>query len=110
MSRSTPNDLPDKRDQQFHHHYGFVITGNLNERRPVYGNHVCSPPTGYMADVNRILPTTLKLKEGTAPRQAFKKTLSLPTSLPHELLKIEKKKNRPPDDQIGKEKKQPPLR
>jgi polyphosphate kinase len=79
-----------KRINNFTIHYGFVSTGNLNEKTArVYGDHcLLTSDRHIMADVNRIFNYLENWKEGTAPLKACKMLIPCPTSLRHELLKM----------------------
>ena len=79
-----------KRINNFTIHYGFVSTGNLNEKTArVYGDHcLLTSDRHIMADVNRIFNYLENWKEGTAPLKACKTLIPCPTSLRHELLKM----------------------
>lgn len=79
-----------KRINNFTIHYGFVSTGNLNEKTArVYGDHCLLTSNRHiMADVNRIFNYLENWKEGTAPLKACKTLIPCPTGLRHELLKM----------------------
>jgi len=79
-----------KRINNFTIHYGFVSTGNLNERTSkVYGDHcLLTSDRHIMADVNRVFNYLEKWKEGTAPLKACNTLVLCPISLRHELLKM----------------------
>jgi polyphosphate kinase len=79
-----------KRINNFTIHYGFVSTGNLNEKTArVYGDHcLLTSDRHIMADVNRIFTYLEKWKEGTAPLKACKTLIPCPTSLRRELVKM----------------------
>jgi polyphosphate kinase len=79
-----------KRINNFTIHYGFVSTGNLNEKTArVYGDHcLLTSDRHIMADVNRIFNYLENWKEGTAPLKACKMLIPCPISLRHELLKM----------------------
>src|SRR5580693_9365729 len=79
-----------KRINNFTIHYGFVSTGNLNEKTArIYGDHCLLTSDRYiMADVNRIFNYLEKWKEGTAPLKACKTLIPCPTSLRRELVKM----------------------
>ncbi len=79
-----------KRINNFTIHYGFVSTGNLNEKTArVYGDHcLLTADRHIMADVNRIFNYLERWKEGTAPLKACKTLIPCPTSLRRELLKM----------------------
>jgi len=79
-----------KRINNFTIHYGFVSTGNLNEKTAkLYGDHcLLTADRHIMADVNRIFTYLEKWKEGTAPLKACKTLIPCPTSLRRELVKM----------------------
>jgi polyphosphate kinase len=79
-----------KRINNFTIHYGFVSTGNLNEKTArVYGDHcLLTSDRHIMADVNRIFNYLEKWKEGPAPLKACKTLIPCPTSLRRELVKM----------------------
>ena len=79
-----------KRINNFTIHYGFVSTGNLNEKTAkVYGDHcLLTSDRHIMADVNRIFTYLEKWKEGTSPLKACKMLIPCPTSLRRELIKM----------------------
>lgn len=79
-----------KRINNFTIHYGFVSTGNLNEKTArVYGDHcLLTSDRGIMADVNRIFTYFENYKEGTAPLKGCKHLIPCPTSLRRELVKM----------------------
>jgi polyphosphate kinase len=79
-----------KRINNFTIHYGFVSTGNLNEKTArVYGDHCLLTSNRHvMADVNRIFNYLENYKEGTAPLKACKTLIPCPTSLRRELVKM----------------------
>jgi polyphosphate kinase len=79
-----------KRINNFTIHYGFVSTGNLNEKTArVYGDHCLLTSNRHiMADVNRIFTYLEKWKEGQAPLKACKTLIPCPTSLRRELVKM----------------------
>ena len=79
-----------KRINNFTIHYGFVSTGNLNEKTArVYGDHcLLTSDRHIMADVNRIFNYLEKWKEGPAPLKACKTLIPCPTSLRRELEKM----------------------
>jgi polyphosphate kinase len=79
-----------KRINNFTIHYGFVSTGNLNEKTArLYGDHcLLTSDRHIMADVNRIFTYLEKWKEGTAPLKACKTLIPCPTSLRRELVKM----------------------
>jgi polyphosphate kinase len=71
-------------------HYGFVSTGNLNERTStVYGDHCLLTSDRFiMADVNRIFNYLENPKEGDKFLKACKTLIPCPTSLRRELYKL----------------------
>lgn len=71
-------------------HYGFVSTGNLNEKTAtVYGDHLILTSNRYiMADVNRIFTYLEKWKEGTQLLKACKTIIPCPVGLRRELNKL----------------------
>jgi polyphosphate kinase len=79
-----------KRINNFTIHYGFVSTGNLNEKTArVYGDHcLLTSDRHIMADVNRIFNYLEKWKEGPGPLKACKILIPCPTSLRRELVKM----------------------
>jgi polyphosphate kinase len=79
-----------KRINNFTIHYGFVSTGNLNEKTArVYGDHcLLTSDRHIMADVNRIFTYLENWKEGAAPLKACKTLIPCPTSLRRELIKM----------------------
>jgi polyphosphate kinase len=79
-----------KRINNFTIHYGFVSTGNLNEKTArLYGDHcLLTSDRHIMADVNRIFTYLEKWKEGTAPLKACKTLIPCPTTLRRELVKM----------------------
>lgn len=79
-----------KRINNFTIHYGFVSTGNLNEKTArLYGDHcLLTADRHIMADVNRIFTYLEKWKEGTMPLKACKTLIPCPTSLRRELVKM----------------------
>lgn len=79
-----------KRINNFTIHYGFVSTGNLNEKTAkLYGDHCLLTANRHiMADVNRIFNYLEKWKEGTAPLKACTTLIPCPTSLRRELVKM----------------------
>jgi polyphosphate kinase len=70
-------------------HYGFVSTGNLNERTStVYGDHCLLTSDRFiMADVNRIFNYLENPKDGARFLKACKTLIPCPTSLRRELYK-----------------------
>src|SRR6202044_816591 len=79
-----------KRINNFTIHYGFVSTGNLNEKAArMYGDHcLLTSDRHIMADVNRIFNYLEKWKEGTTPLKACKMLIPCPTSLRREIVKM----------------------
>jgi polyphosphate kinase len=79
-----------KRINNFTIHYGFVSTGNLNEKTArLYGDHcLLTSDRHIMADVNRIFTYLEKWKEGHAPLKACKTLIPCPTSLRREIEKM----------------------
>ena len=79
-----------KRINNFTIHYGFVSTGNLNEKTArMYGDHcLLTSDRHIMADVNRIFNYLEKWKEGTAPLKACKTLIPCPTGLRREIVKM----------------------
>ncbi|HET6255997.1 MAG TPA: polyphosphate kinase 1 [Puia sp.] len=79
-----------KRINNFTIHYGFVSTGNLNEKTAkMYGDHcLLTSDRHIMADVNRIFTYLEKWKEGQAPLKACTTLIPCPTSLRRELVKM----------------------
>lgn len=79
-----------KRINNFTIHYGFVSTGNLNEKTArVYGDHCLLTSDRFiMADVNRIFNYLENWKDGTGPLKACKALIPCPTGLRKELLKM----------------------
>lgn len=79
-----------KRINNFTIHYGFVSTGNLNEKTAkVYGDHcLLTSDRHIMADVNRIFNYLEHWKEGPEPLKACKTLIPCPTSLRRELMKM----------------------
>lgn len=79
-----------KRQNNHTIHYGFVSTGNLNEKTStVYGDHCLLTSDRYiMADVNRIFNYLEKPKEGAKFLKACKTLIPCPTGLRRELNKL----------------------
>ncbi|HXD79822.1 MAG TPA: polyphosphate kinase 1 [Puia sp.] len=79
-----------KRINNFTIHYGFVSTGNLNEKTArLYGDHcLLTADRHIMADVNRIFNYLEKWKEGMAPLKACKMLIPCPTNMRRELIKM----------------------
>jgi polyphosphate kinase len=71
-------------------HYGFVSTGNLNEKTAaVYGDHCLLTADRFiMADVNRLFNYLEKPKEGAKFLKACKTLIPCPVSLRRELNKL----------------------
>jgi polyphosphate kinase len=71
-------------------HYGFVSTGNLNEKTAtVYGDHCLLTADRFiMADVNRIFNYLEKTKDGLHLLKGCKTLIPCPTSLRKELVKL----------------------
>ncbi len=71
-------------------HYGFISTGNLNEKTAtVYGDHcLLTANRQIMADVNRIFNYLEKWKNGTQMLRACKTIIPCPINLRRELLKL----------------------
>ncbi|NML23922.1 polyphosphate kinase 1 [Pseudoflavitalea sp. G-6-1-2] len=71
-------------------HYGYVSTGNLNERTShVYGDHCLLTSDRFiMADVNRIFNYLENPKDGGKFLKACKTLIPCPTSLRRELYKL----------------------
>lgn len=71
-------------------HYGFVSTGNLNEKTAnVYGDHcLLTANRNIMADVNRLFNYLEKWKEQSALLKACKTLIPCPTGLRRELYKL----------------------
>lgn len=71
-------------------HYGFVSTGNLNERTStVYGDHcLLTSNRNVMADVNRMFIYMERWKDGTNILKACKTLIPCPVSLRKELNKL----------------------
>lgn len=71
-------------------HYGFVSTGNLNEKTAtLYGDHCLLTSDRFiMADVNRIFTYLEKWKEGTATLKSCKTIIPCPVGLRKELNKL----------------------
>lgn len=79
-----------KRINNFTIHYGFVSTGNLNEKTArVYGDHcLLTSDRHIMADVNRIFNYLENYKEGTDRLKGCKFLIPCPTGLRRELVKM----------------------
>ncbi|PWT70868.1 MAG: polyphosphate kinase 1 [Bacteroidetes bacterium] len=71
-------------------HYGFVSTGNLNEKTAkLYGDHcLLTSNRNIMADVNRMFNYLEKWKEGTASLKSCKTLIPCPIMLRKELLRM----------------------
>lgn len=71
-------------------HYGFVSTGNLNEKTAtVYGDHcLLTADKAIMADVNRIFTYLEKWKEGMQPLKNCVSLIPCPTGLRKELIHL----------------------
>jgi polyphosphate kinase len=71
-------------------HYGFISTGNLNEKTAnFYGDHcLLTSDRHIMADVNRIFNYLEKPKDGEHYLRACKTIIPCPTDLRKELLKL----------------------
>ena len=71
-------------------HYGFVSTGNLNEKTAtIYGDHcLLTSNRGIMADVNRVFNFLEKKKGGILQLKGCKMLIPCPTSLRKELFKM----------------------
>jgi polyphosphate kinase len=71
-------------------HYGFVSTGNLNERTAqLYGDHCLLTANRHiMADVNRVFNYLEKWREGTGRLKGCKYLIPCPTSLRKELMRM----------------------
>jgi polyphosphate kinase len=78
--------------RQYNHtiHYGFVSTGNLNEKTAhVYGDHCLLTADRFiMADVNRLFNYLEKPKEGARFLKACKTLIPCPVSLRRELNRL----------------------
>ena len=79
-----------KRINNFTIHYGFVSTGNLNERTArVYGDHcLLTSDRHIMADVNRVFNYLENWKEGQDALKMCRTLIPCPSSLRKELLKM----------------------
>ena len=71
-------------------HYGFVSTGNLNERTStVYGDHcLLTSNRNIMADVNRVFNYLERWKDGPTQLKNCKTLIPCPTSLRKELFRM----------------------
>ncbi len=74
-------------------HYGFVSTGNLNEKTAtVYGDHcLLTSERHIMADVNRLFMYLERWKEGTQLLKSCTRLIPCPVSLRKELMKLVQK-------------------
>lgn len=79
-----------KRQNNHTVHYGFVSTGNLNERTStVYGDHCLLTADRFiMADVNRLFNYLENTKDGTRFLKACKTLIPCPIHLRRELFKL----------------------
>jgi polyphosphate kinase len=79
-----------KRINNFTIHYGFVSTGNLNEKTArLYGDHcLLTADRHIMADVNRIFNYLEKWKEGMGPLKACKMLIPCPANMRRELIRM----------------------
>jgi polyphosphate kinase len=71
-------------------HYGFVSTGNLNERTAAfYGDHcLLTSNRNIMADVNRLFTYLEKWKQGAAMLKTCKTLIPCPVILRRELMRM----------------------
>jgi len=71
-------------------HYGFVSTGNLNEKTArIYCDHMLlTSNRNIMADVNRVFNYLEKWKDGTSQLKSCKTLIPCPTTLRKELIKM----------------------
>ncbi|MDR3712006.1 MAG: polyphosphate kinase 1 [Puia sp.] len=71
-------------------HYGFVSTGNLNEKTAMfYGDHcLLTSNRNIMADVNRLFTYLENWKDGIALLKTCKTLIPCPVSLRRELMKM----------------------
>lgn len=71
-------------------HYGFVSTGNLNEKTSMfYGDHcLLTSNRNIMADVNRLFTYLENWKDGTALLKTCKTLIPCPVSLRRDLIKM----------------------
>src|SRR5579862_3919935 len=74
-------------------HYGFISTGNLNERTAaLYGDHcLLTANRNIMADVNRLFNYIEKWKDGTGQLKTCKTLIPCPILLRRELTKMIRK-------------------
>jgi polyphosphate kinase len=79
-----------KRINNFTIHYGFVSTGNLNEKTArVYGDHcLLTSDRHIMADVNRVFNYLEHWKDGQDALKLCRTLIPCPTGLRKELLKM----------------------
>jgi polyphosphate kinase len=72
------------------YHYGFISTGNLNEKTAlVYGDHcLLTADKKIMSDVNRIFNYLEKWKEGAQPLKNCVSLIPCPTGLRKELIHL----------------------
>lgn len=79
-----------KRQNNHTIHYGFVSTGNLNERTAtVYGDHCLLTSDRFiMADVNRLFNYLENTKDGSKFLKACKTLIPCPISLRRELFRL----------------------
>jgi len=71
-------------------HYGFVSTGNLNEKTArIYGDHcLLTSNRNIMADVNRVFTYLEGWKDGPSPLKSCKTLIPCPMTLRKELFKM----------------------
>ncbi len=71
-------------------HYGFVSTGNLNEKTArLYGDHcLLTSNRNIMADVNRLFTYLENWKEGNSPLKSCKTLIPCPIILRKELMRM----------------------
>lgn len=79
-----------KRENNRTLHYGFVSTGNLNEKTAtIYGDHcLLTSDRNVMADVNRVFNYLEKWKTGMQILKTCKTLIPCPTSLRKEMYKL----------------------
>lgn len=79
-----------KKNGQRSIHYGFVSTGNLNEKTAMmYGDHcLLTSNRNIMADVNRMFSYMEKWKNGLGPLKACKTLIPCPIMLRKELYRM----------------------